>query len=61
MKVHRWQPTGFAPCGRALKSIVWNEQQMLDDGVTCSACKRSKTRVGYFPPRPHPAKEVPTD
>ena len=58
MKVHRWQPTGFAPCGRSLESIVWNEGKMLDDGVTCATCKRSFSRCALFPPRPHPVKDI---
>ncbi len=59
MKVHRWQPTGFTPCGRALESVVWNAGKMLQDSVTCKTCNRANTLTGHFPPRPHPSKEVP--
>ena len=53
MKIHRWQPTGYSPCGRKLVMVAWNEGQTLDYGVTCEACKRNPTRVSLgFGPAP---------
>jgi hypothetical protein len=60
MKIHRWQPTGFTPCGRPLESVVWNEDEMLQKGVTCLVCNCANTLSSLFPPRPHPIKEKPS-
>ena len=59
MKIHRWQPTGFSPCGRWLDDVAWNEGKVLQDGVTCLARNQATTLTGHFPPRPHPIKETP--
>jgi len=54
--VHRWQPTGFTPCGRSLKTVAWNEGRVLSDGVTCKTCKRANTFVSLGM-KPHPARD----
>ena len=41
--VHRWQPTGYTPCGRRVGSVVTNVGHYLSDGVTCKVCKKATT------------------
>ena len=48
MKVHRWQPTGYTPCGRKIDTVTTNIRRPLDDGVTCQACKNAKTRISLW-------------
>ena len=44
-KIHRWQYHGFTPCGRRISGLRTNGDRGSDDGVTCEACRRAKTRV----------------
>lgn len=37
--VHRWQPTGYTPCGRKVDSVFTNIGRYLSEGVTCRVCK----------------------
>jgi len=43
-KVHRWQPTGYTPCGRKLSTIRHNNRSNMTD-VTCEVCRYTKTLV----------------
>lgn len=48
--IHRWQPTGYTPCGIPFASgvataIVTNAGFTLNERVTCRNCLRATTRV----------------
>ena len=39
MKIHRWQPSGYTPCGRLITSkLRVNIGYYLSNGVTCKVC-----------------------
>lgn len=60
LRVHRWQPTGRAPCGARLGPTTRTFDNCrlirsgdLDASVTCHRCLLAPTRVSLFPdPRP---------
>jgi hypothetical protein len=41
--VHRWQPTGWTPCGREVADVKTNVGYYLSDGVTCKVCNRANS------------------
>ena len=55
--IHRWQPTGFTPCGLRLDCVEFNEGQHLSDGVTCGRCLRATTLVSYLG-RPYAPRRI---
>jgi hypothetical protein len=44
-KIHRWQITGYTPCGRKITAVTTNTGRYLNDGVTCTRCLHAKS---YF-------------
>lgn len=47
-KVHRWQPTLETPCGRGVNTVTTNKGRPFDEGVTCLACKKAKSRISLM-------------
>ena len=46
--IHRWQPTGYTPCGRMVETVATNLGRYLSEGVTCKVCNCANTLVSVF-------------
>lgn len=47
-KIHRWQPTGFTPCGYNVQKVHTNIGHFLSDGVTCERCHSARSLMSIM-------------